>query len=60
MGLSIQTVIDEAEKELTEEKLKAAKTKIKAKMKELDGAKAVVANIERELEDLYVTVGQDL
>lgn len=46
----------QAEKEVAEEKAKAAKEKIKAKLKDLDKAKLVVRNIERELEDLMVEI----
>lgn len=47
---------EQAEEEVAQEKAKAAKEKIKIKLKELDKAKLIVRNIERELEDLMVEV----
>ena len=58
MIFDIKKVSDEAEKELVEEKLKDAKRRIKEKLILLDRAKKVVANLERELEDLYVELSQ--
>ena len=51
-----KTLREQAEEEVAQEKAKAAKEKIKVKLKELDKAKLVVRNIERELEDLMVEV----
>jgi len=52
------TIIDklksEAAKELEAEFNEKAKNKIKCKMRELELAKKCVANLQRELEDLYV------
>lgn len=56
----IKKAKEEAEKEFAEEKAKIAKEKIKAKLKQLDTAKKVVANLQRELDDLYVDISQDL
>lgn len=50
--LDVKKVRSEAEKELREEREKEAKEALKAKLRELDDAKAVVRNIERELEDI--------
>lgn len=50
----------EAEKEFAEERMNDAKSKIKAKLKQLDAAKKVVANLQRELDDLYTVISQDL
>ncbi|MHA2040210.1 MAG: hypothetical protein ACW98X_27755 [Promethearchaeota archaeon] len=50
---------EEAEKEFQEEKFKGAKSKIKEKLKQLDKAKKIVSNIERELEDLYVEIADE-
>lgn len=55
--LDIKKVTEEAQKELMDEKMKDAKTKVKSKLKELDAARKVVSNVEVELEDLYVTLG---
>lgn len=50
----------EAEKELATEKGEKAKKRIKEKLAQLDAAKRVVQNIDRELEDLYVELGQSI
>lgn len=55
--LDIKAVKDEAIKEITEEKMKKAKEAVKQKLRELDKARQVVTNIERELNELYVTIG---
>ena len=44
----------EAEKEIQAEFESRAKEKIKGKLRDLEVAKKVVANMQRELEDLYV------
>ena len=41
-----------AEKELREEKFKRAKDRYKAKLREIQDAKRILKNLERELEDL--------
>jgi len=51
--MDISKVKEEAAKELREEREAAAKKQIKDKMKELEAAKLIVRNLERELEDLY-------
>lgn len=51
-----QTLREQAEKEVAEEKQKAAKEKIKIKLKELDKAELVVRNIKRELDDLMIEI----
>lgn len=43
---------EEALKEIEEEQLKDAKEQYKKKLRELQSAKQVVKNIEREIEDL--------
>lgn len=55
----IKKAQDEAKKELAEEQAGNAKDKIKSKLRELSRAKKLVANIERELEDLYIVLSQD-
>ena len=57
--LDVKAVQEAALKEVNEEKMTAAKNKVKAKMRELSSAKKVVANIERELEDIYADLGQE-
>lgn len=49
----IKKVQEEAAKELADEKAKKAKEKIKGKLREIDAAEKIVANLHRELEDLY-------
>jgi hypothetical protein len=49
----------EALKEVNEEREKEAKIKIKSKLLELEKARKIVKNIERELEDLYDELSQD-
>jgi len=56
----IKKAKEEAEKELAQEKGEKAKKRIKEKLTQLDSAKKVIQNIERELEDLYVELGQSL
>ena len=58
MVFDIKKAKEEAAKELAEEKSGKAKEKIKSKMRELSTAKKVVANLERELEDLYIELTQ--
>lgn len=52
----VKSLKEQAEEEVADEKAKEAKNKIKAKLKELDKAKLVVRNIERDLEDLMVEI----
>jgi hypothetical protein len=55
----IDKLKSEAAKEIQKEFEDDAKAKIKRKMKDLEVAKKIVANLERELEDLYVELSQD-
>lgn len=55
--LDVNKVKEEAEREHREEAMKVAKEKLKLKFRERDKAKQVVANIEREIEDLYAHIG---
>jgi hypothetical protein len=48
----------EAAREIQAEFEERAKEKIKCKLRDLEMAKKVVANIERELEDLYVELSE--
>lgn len=48
-----------AEKELKEERVKEATAKIKSKLKEIEKAKQIVKNLERELEDLELEISQE-
>lgn len=47
----------EAQKEIAEEAMKAAKGKIKASLAKLSAARAVVSNLEREHEVLMLEIG---
>lgn len=51
---------EEAQKEVAEERTKRAKELIKEKLRAIDKAKHVVANLERELEDLYADIGRQV
>lgn len=55
----IKKVIEEAKKEVGEEKAAKAKEKVKEKLQSLDRAQKIVANLERELEDLYLELGNN-
>ena len=56
----VKEVVKEAEKEVREEKAKEAKAKIKAKLKEIERARKVVNNMEREYEVLLSDIGADV
>lgn len=56
--IDVKKVKEEATKEYNEEKEREAKSKVKKIMKDLDKAKLVVRNLERELEDCLAEVGQ--
>ena len=58
MEINPKTVRAEAEKEVAEELTKRAKETYKRKLRELKAAERVVANIQRELEDLDVQIEQ--
>lgn len=55
----IKKAKEEAELELAREQEEKAKLKIKSKLRERDQARKLLANIERELEDLYSELSQD-
>lgn len=54
----IKQLQEDCQKELAAEKAELAKKRIKNKLKELDTAETVVANIKRELNDLYESISQ--
>lgn len=54
----INKVKEDAVAEFRKEQENAAKKKILSKLKELDNARAITRNLERELEDLYVELTQ--
>jgi len=52
----INKVKADALAEVRKEREEDAKKRIKAKLKELDQAKTIVANLDRELTDLYASI----
>jgi len=54
------SVINEAEKEINEERALHLKRKYKEKLRELKSAKEIVANVNRELELLKIEIEQKL
>lgn len=54
----IDKLKSDAQKELQAEFEEKAKSRIKGKLKDLELAKKIVANLERELEDLYIELSQ--
>jgi len=57
--MDAKAIKEQAKREVEEERCKAAKEKIKKKLKELIAANKVVANIKREIEDLEDELSQD-
>lgn len=55
----IKKLINEAENEVAEEAIKRAKERIVMKLREREKAKKILANIERELEDLYAELANN-
>ena len=55
--LDIKAVIKQAETEVREEEVKKAVVALKTKLRELASARAVVANVEREVNDLKASIG---
>lgn len=47
---------EQAEKEVREERAKRAKDALKEKLRQLENAKAIVSNIEREIGDLEASI----
>ena len=54
--ISTKSVREQAEEELKAERSKSAKEALKIKLRELDRAKAIVANIERQIADLEASI----
>ena len=54
--IDIKAVKEQARKEVTEESQKKAVMALKAKLKELENAKQIVKNIEREIQDLEASL----
>lgn len=58
--LDIKSVEETALKELNEERLKKAKEQVKSQLKKIRDAKQIVANLERELNELYADIGSGI
>ena len=56
-NITPKTIREQAEEELKAERSKTAKEALKIKLRELDRAKAIVANIERQIADLEESIG---
>ncbi len=56
--IDVKTVKEQAEAEVREERIKAAKEKVKRKLKEIDTAELVLRNLKRELDDIYAELSQ--
>lgn len=56
MLIDIKKVTEEARKEVAEERVKKAKAALVTKLRQLEAAKAVVGNIEREISDLEASI----
>jgi hypothetical protein len=54
----VKKVQEEAAKELADEAATKAKGRIKDKLRQIEQAKRVLANLNRELEDLYGEISQ--
>lgn len=54
--IDIKAVMDEARKEVAEETGKKAKDALKKKLRDLENAKSIVRNIEREIADLEQSI----
>lgn len=54
--LTSKEVIDQAREEVREERLEAAKKRIKSKIKAVEDAKIILHNAERELEDELLAI----
>jgi len=52
------SIREQAQAELEEEQAKSAKKKMVGKLRELNHARTVVANIEREIDDLEEAIAQ--
>lgn len=55
-GIDFQSIEDEARKELNEERTKNAKAKLKDSLRKIGDAKQILANLERQHEDLLVQI----
>ena len=56
----VDSLIEEAEKEIKDEIVKKAKSKLVSKLRELKSAERLVANIKREIDVIKLEMGHDL
>ena len=56
----VEKIIQEAKDEVNKEVLEKAKKEMKERLRELSRANKLVANIEREIEDLELKLQQEL
>lgn len=57
---AIEELFEEAQEEINEETVKAAKIKIKDLLNQRTKAQKVVANLDRQIDDLKLQISQDL
>lgn len=55
--VDVNAVQKEVEKELRDEAVAKAKTRMKGKLREIETAKTVLANLEREYADMLQAIG---
>ena len=58
--VTAQSILAEAKQEVLSQVADSARSKIKAKLTQIENAKQIVANLERELETLLEQVSIDL
>ncbi len=56
--LDIKSVKEEAEKQIRDEKMKAAKEKIVGLLRKKEQAQTVLNNIDKEIADAYAAIGE--
>lgn len=60
MNKLVNSVIEEAEKEIRDEMIKKAKSKLVTKLREQKQAARLLANINREIDEIKLEMGHDL
>ena len=60
MNKLVNSVIEEAEKQIRDEMIKKAKAKLVTKLREQKQAVRILANINREIEIIKLEMGHDL
>lgn len=60
MDKLVNSVIEEAEKEIRDEMVKIAKTKLVSKLREQKQATRLLNNINREIDEIKLEMGHDL